>query len=142
MKPETRAERQTRYAAKDVTEKLGIKPGCAVRVVGKGDGELLNKARVKSGRAFVRANSLADVVLFFPKRADEIAVTLSELKTRIEPNGGIWVVTAKKNKGEPYVPDQILIPLGLAAGLVDNKICSVSETRSAMRFVVRRNDRK
>ncbi|MBF8284155.1 MAG: hypothetical protein HW378_3070, partial [Anaerolineales bacterium] len=34
-----------------------------------------------------------------------------------------------------------LIPLGLAAGLVDNKTCSVSENESGMRFVIRRKDR-
>jgi hypothetical protein len=55
--------------------------------------------------------------------------------------GVIWVISAKKNKGEPYLPDFILIPLGSAAGLVDNKICSISETQTAMRFVTRVRDR-
>lgn len=31
---------------------------------------------------------------------------------------------------------------GDAAGVVDNKICSVSDTTSAMRFVIRKVDRK
>ena len=47
---ETEAERRARYAAKDVTDKLGLKPGLAVRVVGKGDRALLDKVRAKVGR--------------------------------------------------------------------------------------------
>ncbi len=139
--PETTAERQTRYAARSVADKLGIKPGSAVRVVGRGDPELLAQVRATSRRTLVPAKRVADVVLFFPKTAHEITHTLRELKTQIASNGGIWVITGKKGRGEPYVPDQILIPAGLAAGLVDNKICSVSETASAMRFVLRRQDR-
>jgi hypothetical protein len=31
--------------------------------------------------------------------------------------------------------------VGLAAGLVDNKVCAIDETWSALRFVVRPKDR-
>jgi len=34
-----------------------------------------------------------------------------------------------------------LIPFGLDAGLVDNKICSISDNESAMRFVIRKSER-
>jgi hypothetical protein len=80
-------------------------------------------------------------VLYWPSSAAEITTTLKALKASIQPDGGIWVLTAKKG-GEPFVPDRILIPLGLAAGLVDNKICSISDTHTAMRFVIRRADRE
>ena len=137
----SRAAREGRYAAKDVADKLGIKSGTGVRVVGKGDRELLAHVRATSGRPLILSAQVADVVLYFPKTIDEITHTLEELKTRIAPNGGIWVITSKKGRGQPYVPDRILIPAGLAAGLVDNKICSVSESASAMRFVIRRQAR-
>jgi len=56
------------------------------------------------------------------------------------------VFTAKRGQrsasGMDYLNQSDLIPLGLAAGLVDNKICSVSDTESAMRFVIRRKDRQ
>jgi hypothetical protein len=51
------------------------------------------------------------------------------------------VLTPKR--GLPgYVNTADLIPLGAAAGLVDNKVCSVSERVSGMRFVIRRVDRR
>ncbi len=133
--------REARYAARDVTDKLGLKPGHAVRVVGNADPALLGKVRAKIGRGFIAEKEKADVVLYWAGSDKEITARLKKLKRGIAPNGGIWVITFKKGKGEPYVPDQALIPAGLAAGLVDNKICSVSDTRSAMRFVMRREDR-
>lgn len=139
---EDRHARELRYAAREVTDKLGLKPGLAVRLVGKADRALLDQAHAKLGRAFIGDNEKADVVLYWAASDTEITAMLKKLKRGIVPNGGIWVITFKKGKGEPYVLDRALIAAGLAAGLVDNKICSVSETQSAMRFVIRRQDRQ
>jgi hypothetical protein len=64
---------------------------------------------------------------------------LNDVKRWIEPNGAIWVVRAKGGRGQ--LRDTDLIAAGLAAGLVDNKIASFSETHGAMRFVYRLRDR-
>jgi len=136
----------TDYSHRDVTDKLGLKPGQAVRVVGKGDKALLARAREKIGRKLANEATPAEVILYWPKTIEEITPTLSKLRAEIAPNGGIWVITAKRNKqsasGMPYLNQDALIPLGLAAGLVDNKTCSISESESGMRFVIRRKDRK
>jgi hypothetical protein len=134
------------YSHRDLTDKLGLQPGWAVRVVGQGDKALLDKTLEKVGRALVKANALADVILYWPKTVAEITPRLIKLKQAIAQNGGIWVMTAKKNyqsaSGMAYLNQTDLIPLGLAAGLVDNKTCSVSATESGMRFVIRKNERK
>jgi Protein of unknown function (DUF3052). len=64
---------------------------------------------------------------------------LEDVKRWIEPNGAIWVVRAK-GAGAP-IKDTDVIEAGLAAGLVDNKIASFSDTHSAMRLVFRLRDR-
>jgi hypothetical protein len=64
---------------------------------------------------------------------------LKDLKTWIEPNGAIWVVRPKG--GRSALRDIDVIDAGLAAGLVDNKIASFSETHGAMRLVFRLRDR-
>jgi hypothetical protein len=64
---------------------------------------------------------------------------LKDVKTWIEPNGAIWVVRPKG--GRSALRDTDLIAAGLAAGLVDNKIASFSDTQGAMRFVFRLRDR-
>ena len=133
------------YSHRDVLDKLGLKPGFAVRVVGGGDKALLARVREKVGRAPVR-RGLADVVLYCPRMVSEITPRLAELRSGIVEAGGIWVFTAKRGQrsaaGMDYLNTSDLIPLGLAAGLVDNKICSVSDTESAMRFVIRKKDRQ
>ena len=134
------------YSHRDVTDKLGLKPGQAVRVVGKGDKVLLGRVREKIGRRLVNAKTPADIILYWPKTVAEITPTLIELRQSIVSNGGIWVITAKRDQksasGMAYLNQDALIPLGLAAGLVDNKTCSISESESGMRFVIRRKDRK
>jgi hypothetical protein len=64
---------------------------------------------------------------------------LHDVKAWIEPNGAVWVVRLKGGRGP--LRDTDLIDAGLAAGLVDNKIASFSETHGAMRFVYRLRDR-
>lgn len=134
------------YSHRDITDKLGLKPGFAVRVVGKGDKALLARVREKTRRKMISDGTLADMVLYWPEAAEEITPTLAELRVAIVPNGGVWVMTAKKGcrsaSGMEYLNQTDLIPLGLAAGLVDNKTCSVSESESGMRFVIRKKDRK
>ncbi len=146
MKPETEAARRARYAARDVTAKLGIKPGGRVLALGRADPALLAKVRAKTGRRVAKRQIRPELVLYWPRVAAEITATLTTLKRQIEPAGGIWVVSAKRGheafSRSPYLPDAPLIAAGLAAGLVDNKVCSLSDHESAMRFVIRRSDRR
>ena len=64
---------------------------------------------------------------------------LKDVKSWIESNGAIWVVRPKG--GRSALRETDLIEAGLAAGLVDNKIASFSDTHGAMRFVFRLRDR-
>lgn len=133
------------YSRRDVTDKLGIQAGVAVRVIGRGDAELLARVRAKAGCPLIDARKRADVILYWPRTAEEIAPTLHELREAIQPAGGIWVITAKRDRtsasGMAYLKQDEVIPFGLAAGLVDNKICSLSQNESAVRLVIRKKDR-
>jgi hypothetical protein len=130
---------------RDVLDKLGLKPGQAVRIVGQGEPRLLARVRARVRRRLANAGLRADLVLYWPRNAAEVTKTLVRLRAAVFPQGAIWVVTAKRGRrgfnGMEYLAAAELIPLGLAAGLVDNKICSVSEAETAMRFVWRRGDR-
>lgn len=136
------------YSHRSAADKLGIQPGAAVRVVGvsaKSALTLLAEVRARAGRGPIRAG-LADVVLYWPQTAGEITPTLMELRAGIVENGGIWVITAKREQrsasGLSYLNQSEVIPLGLAAGLVDNKSCSVNAQESGLRFVIRKAERK
>jgi hypothetical protein len=85
-----------------------------------------------------KPSSPADLVFFAAENAADLK-RLKDLKTWIEPNGAIWVIRSKGGRGALRETD--VIDAGLAAGLVDNKIASFSETHGAMRLVFRLRDR-
>src|SRR5436190_8449868 len=72
---ETEAQRAARYAAKDVVDKLGVKPGDALLFEGpKKDADLVKRMRMKAGRPPARAGEQADVIVFWPARAQDVTV--------------------------------------------------------------------
>ena len=85
-----------------------------------------------------KPRTLCDLVFMAARDKRDLA-WLKEVKAWIEPNGAIWVIRTK-GPGSP-LRDTDLIDAGLAAGLVDNKIASFSDTQGAMRFVFRLRDR-
>jgi Protein of unknown function (DUF3052) len=132
------------YSHRDVTDKLGVKPGHAVAIAneaGPVDAELVHRVIHKAGRPLAPAGEQADVVLANLDKSSDLVEVLKRWRERIVPNGGIWLLTPKR--GQPgYVDQNVLIEAGKLAGVVDNKVCSVDERTSAMRFVIRREDRR
>jgi len=131
------------YSHRDVVDKLGIKPGFAVAFANEPlaiDAALRERILERTGRAEAADDELVDVVLIGATDSTDPAATLARWRSRIDQDGGIWLLTPKR--GQPgYVDQRDLILAGPSAGVVDNKICSVSDTLSAMRFVIRKADR-
>jgi hypothetical protein len=130
------------YRHRDVLDKLGIRPGQVVAFVPPVEDTHPDLCRRVADRASrpPAEHEPADVVLAFVDDRADAAAMLGAWRLRLKPNGAIWLLTRKR--GHPgYVKQDDLIPVGLAAGLVDNKICAISDDTSAMRFVIRRKDR-
>jgi hypothetical protein len=67
---------------------------------------------------------------------------LPALRGLLEPSGGLWVAWPKRASGvSTDLGDGPVRELGLAAGLVDNKVCAIDATWSGLRFVYRVADR-
>jgi hypothetical protein len=132
------------YRHRDVVDKLGIKPGFAVAFVSAPreiDADLQARALARTGRdSAADDDEPLDVVLVGADDSTDVHAALATWRARIDQAGGIWLLTPKR--GQPgYVDQRLLIEAGPAAGVVDNKICSVDETTSALRFVIRKTDR-
>ncbi len=124
---------------KPLLDKLGVKPGSRVAVIGVNDPAFMRQLRERtSGVVERKPRSPCDLVFLGVNRVFDLK-RLEEVKGWIEPNGAIWVVRPKGGRSEIRETD--LIDAGLAAGLVDNKIASFSDTHGAMRFVFRLRDR-
>src|SRR5262249_25768744 len=84
----------------------------------------------------------AEVVVFFTTRRSELESRLPALKATLGPADGLWIAWPKKAaKLETDIDFDAVQSAGLAAGLVDNKSCSIDESWQALRFVYRLADR-
>jgi hypothetical protein len=90
-----------------------------------------------------RATTALDVIVFFATEMGEVARRFAELAAALDPAGGLWVAWPKKAARVPTdLSETIIREIGLAAGLVDNKVCAISEVWSGLRFVRRLADRQ
>jgi hypothetical protein len=131
------------YSHRDVVDKLGIKPGCAVafdQAPLAVDSALRARVLERVGRAEATDAEPVDVVLVGADASTDVESVLKRWRARIDQAGGIWLLTPKRGRAG-YIDQTELILVGPAAGVVDNKTCSVSDTVSGIRFVIRKVDR-
>ncbi len=126
-------------STRPLLDKLGVKPASRIAIVNLEDAGFIKLLKERTSD-IVTGKPRSKVDLVFVGAQDAAGLRrLDELKTWIEPNGGIWVVRPKG--GRSALRDTDVIDAGLAAGLVDNKIASFSDTHGAMRLVFRLRDR-
>ena len=124
---------------KPLLDRLGVKPGAKVALVNVSDPGFVKLLRTRTSDIVRGKPKTACDIVFIGVDSQRELERLRMLKTWIEPNGAIWAIRPK-GPSSP-LKDTDLIEAGLAAGLVDNKIASFSDTHGAMRFVFRLRDR-
>ena len=128
------------YSGTPLHRKLGIKPGHRVLLAhAPGGFDLVGSPaptlhRPGSGHYDVQ-------LVFVPDRA-ALADRFAAGRARMTTDGALWIAWPKKASGlGSDLTDDVVRAHGLAAGLVDTKVCAVDATWSAQRFVVRLRDR-
>jgi hypothetical protein len=131
------------YSGTPLPKKLGIKEHAGVLVVSPPKGFHETLGRLPGGSEIVdRDVPAVDVVILFATRAEDLG-QFEMLSAKLSPAGGLWVAWPKKSSAIPSDLDfQSVQQVGLTAGLVDNKSCSIDEQWQGLRFVVRLEDRK
>ncbi len=131
------------YSGTPLVRKLGLKAGMrTIFVDAPGHyadllGELPEPLRIlrRPGRSM-------DFVHFFTSRRSRLEARLPGLKAALAPAGMLWLSWPKKTSSLPTeVAEADIRAAGLAAGLVDVKICAVDEDWSGLKFVYRTEDR-
>jgi hypothetical protein len=131
------------YSGTPLPRKLGIKPGARLAVVGAPDGFKATLGELPPDvRVGTRARGPLDVVVaFFVERA-AFQRRLPGLKAALDSAGGLWIAWPKRASGVATdLSEGVVRELGLAAGLVDNKVCAIDGVWSGLRFVYRLRDR-
>jgi hypothetical protein len=79
-----------------------------------------------------------DVGHLFTSSRAELAAMLEQLRTRIRPDGMIWVSWPKKASGVPTdITEDVVRDVALPMGLVDIKVCAIDSTWSGLKLVIR-----
>lgn len=131
------------YSGTPLVRKLGIKDESAVLLISAPDGFVEGLGALPTGSEIVAEPvSPIDVVVLFATGEDDLE-PFGALAAKLEPSGGLWVAWPKKSSAIPTTLDfRAVQRTGLAAGLVDNKSCSIDQDWQALRFVIRLADRK
>jgi hypothetical protein len=89
-----------------------------------------------------RTRGELDVIVHFARKKGELTRAFPPLARRLAPAGGLWIAWPKKSaEAASDLSFETVQRIGLDAGLVDNKSCSIDETWQALRFVYRLSDR-
>src|SRR5271169_7244170 len=130
------------YSGTPPPKKLGIKAGFRVRLA---NAPADVRAELRSALAectVAKQGDALDFLLMFTKSRAELAKEFSRMARVLAPAGMLWVSWPKKSSGVASDLDENLVRgIGLDAGLVDVKVCAVTEVWSGLKFVRRVKDR-
>ena len=96
------------------------------------DGVLLEELRTRGAHVSRAARGTFDII-FHPAPDRRALAALPSLVPMMKPAGALWVV---RPKGQPSITEAETMHAGKAAGLVDVKVVSFSETHTAEKFVI------
>src|SRR2546421_4849172 len=130
----------TDYSHRTPVQKLGVRLGDRIEVVGDVGPGVRRDVKDVSGRGLVRSGEL-DGAIVLVESIEEGEEALERYRPRLRDTGYLWLITRKRGH-EAYVNQMRLVPGAKTRGLIDNKTCSIDEERSGIRFVVPRALRK
>ena len=131
------------YSGTPLPRKLGIKPEARVALIEAPPGFTDTLGDLPAGvEVRTRLRGGFDVIVAFFVRQVVLERRLPALRSALQQSGGLWLAWPKRTSDVATdLGDGIVRELGLAAGLVDNKVCAIDETWSGLRFVYRLADR-
>lgn len=133
------------YSGTPLPKKLGIKDRFCVAFHSlPADVKAELKSALKTCRIAKdgKAKDPLDFAMIFVKSAADLKEKFAEVSKQLAPAGMLWVSWPKKTSGVATDLDENEVrTIGLDAGLVDVKVCAVSEIWSGLKFVIRVKDR-
>ncbi len=126
------------YAHSPLPKKLGIKAGNVVAILGAPEsfvemlGELPENVTLRTD-----ARGRRDLTIWFVRSLRDLERRIDRLAAQVA-GGSLWIAWPKKTSDIASDLSQSLVRrVGLAAGLVDYKICRIDATWAGLRFAVR-----
>jgi hypothetical protein len=131
------------YSGTPLLKKLGIKAGFRARLA-NAPADVLSELRDALAECeLVKKYDALDFVMIFTKSRGELAREFERMAQSLTPAGMLWVSWPKKSSGVATdLNENIVREIGLDAGLVDVKVCAVTDVWSGLKFVRRVKDRR
>ena len=125
-----------RYAGSSLVKKLGFKPTTKAAVLGAPAGFEETLGELPDGAELQdKMNSRTNLALWFVRSRQELDMETELLSARLPEGASIWIIHAKKTGRYRMDFNQNDVrAAGLAAGLVDYKVCAVDEDWSGLKF--------
>ena len=133
------------YSGTPLWKKLGYKTGMSAYVDGGPENyrsllELPSDVAVTWARS---AKSDIEFVHLFATSASELKAKLKSYRTKIVPDGVIWVSWPKKSSSvKTDITEDTIRDVALPMGLVDIKVCAVDEVWSGLKLMIRKEERR
>jgi hypothetical protein len=126
------------YSGTPLAKKLGIRVGSHVTLVAvPAEVRAEIHAALSSCRIATNGRGPFDFIFLFASSQAEFHKLLRKMTKVLAPAGMLWVSWPKKASGVPTdLTEDVIRQIGLKAGLVDIKVCAVTEVWSGLKFVV------
>ena len=128
------------YSEKPLAQKLGVRSGQRVALLHAPAEFPAALEPLPAGVTFVGARAAnVDLALLFSREAAALERAFGAAVGRLAPGGMLWVAWPKKAaRQRTDLTEDVVRRIGLATGLVDVKVCAVSEVWSGLKFLRRR----
>jgi hypothetical protein len=131
------------YSGTPLPKKLGIKPSSRIAFVSL-PAEVRAELRddIAACELVKNGSGPLDFVHVFVKSQAELKKQFKDFAKQLAPAGMLWVSWPKKSSGVATdLTENDVRQIGLEAGLVDVKVCAVTDVWSGLKFVIRVKDR-
>ena len=132
------------YSPRSLVDKLGIKPGTRIAILGAPRGFRSTLGQLPSGvTVTATARRPLPFIHFFTTKRSLLERRFPALRRALAQDGALWVSWPKKSSGVATdLTEDVVRAVVLAGGLVDVKVCAVDEIWSGLKLVRRVKDRK
>lgn len=126
------------YSGTPLVQKLGIKPGTALALIGAPPGFIdLLDGLPDDVQVLKKLEGAPDLTIWFVRSRRELDGRMPEISGAM--GQGLWVAWPKKASGVVTdVTEDFVRAAGLANGIVDYKVCAIDSTWSGLKFARRR----
>ena len=132
------------YSGTPLAQKLGIKSGATVIALEAPSNYRKLLRGLPPGVNFTgRVTAGCNFVHLFASQRRELEKQLPRLRKKLADAGTLWVSWPKKSAGVATdITEDVIRAVALPLGFVDVKVCTVDETWSGLKLMVRKENRK